>query len=183
MGRGARALIVLVALGICAGMASHAYGDEFDMTWTGAYGAGNAVVTATEQLDGITWDVTAITGVQNGVAISGLSSYGGPDDLIFPTSFEQIDFSGVGFTAGAFSYNLFENLFFPSALDSECSSQFNGLCVDFLDAGFAPALSSFSITPVTSAPEPSSILLLSLGLCGVLGAGIFRKRSVAGMLA
>ncbi len=184
MGRGARALIVLAALVVCAGTAGHAFGDEFDIGWTGAYGPGNMIVSATEQADDVTWIVTSvISGEQNGAFITGLSGYGGPSDDIFPTSPELLNFAGVGFTAGAFDYNIFENLDDSGAPYAECSSQFDGACLSGTELENAPLLSSLSITPVTSTPEPSSILLLSLGLLGVLGAGMFRKRSVAGMLA
>ena len=177
-----RAAIVLAALVVCAGTAGHAFGDEFDVTWTGASGPGNAIVTATEQSDGVTWDVTSIMGEQNGADITGLSNYGGADNLIFPTSFERVDESGIAFTTASYSYNIFENPleFFA---DAECSSQFNGACLAIDEYGPAPLLTSFSITPVTSAPEPGSIMLLVLGLFGVIGAGMYRKRSGAGLLA
>jgi hypothetical protein len=182
MGKGIRSAIVLAALVVCAGTARHAFGDQFDVTWTGGSGPGNAVVTATEQSDDVTWVVTSITGEQNGDAITGLSNYGGADNLIFPTSFELVDEDGLAFTTASYSYNIFEN---PLALfaDSECSSQFNGACLAVDEFGPAPVLASFSITPVTSAAEPGSMMLLTLGLFGVVGAGMFRKRSSTRMLA
>lgn len=182
MRRGARAAIVLAALMVCAGTAGHAFGDEFDVTWTGASGPGNAIVTATGESDDVTWIVTSITGEQNGAAITGLSNYGGADNLIFPTSFELVDEDGIAFTTASHSYDIFENPleFFA---DAECSSQFNGACLAIDEFGPAPVLTSFSITPVTSAPEPGSMMLLMLGLFGVVGAGMYRKRSGAGMLA
>jgi hypothetical protein len=182
MRRGVRAAIVMAALMVCAGTAGHAFGDEFDVTWTGGSGPGNATVTATEQSDGITWDVTSITGEQNGAAITGLSNYGGADNLIFPTSFELVDEDGLAFTTASYSYNIFEN---PLELfaDAECSSQSNGACLTIEEFITAPVLTSFSITPVTSAPEPGSMMLLMLGLFGVIGAGMYRKRSGAAMLA
>jgi hypothetical protein len=182
MGRVMRAAIVLAALVVCAGTASHAFGDQFDVTWTGGSGPGDAIVTATEQSDGITWVVTAITGEQDGQAITGLSDYGGADNLIFPTSFELVDEDGLAFTTASFSYDIFEN---PLAFfaDSECSSQFNGACIAIDEFGPAPVLASFSITPFTNTPEPGSMMLLTLGLSGVIGAGMYRKRSSAGTLA
>jgi hypothetical protein len=182
MVRGMRAAIVLAALVVCAGTASHAFGDQFEVTWTGGSGPGDAVVTATEQPDDVTWIVTSIVGEQNGEAITGLSGYGGAQNLIFPTSFELVDENGLAFTTASYSYNIFEN---PLALfaDSECSSQFNGACLAIDEFGPAPVLTSFSITPVTSAPEPGSMMLLTLGLFGVVGAGMYRKRSSTRMLA
>jgi PEP-CTERM motif len=182
MGRGTRAAIVLAALVVCAGTARHAFGDQFDVTWTGGYGPGNAIVTATEQPDDVTWDVTSIMGEQNGAAITGLSNYGGADNLIFPTSFELVDEDGFAFTTASYSYDIFEN---PLELfaDAECSSQFNGACITIDEFGPAPVLTSFTITPVTSAPEPGSMMLLTLGLFGVVAAGMYRKRSSTGMLA
>jgi len=176
MGRSIRAAVVFAVLVVCAGTASHAFGDEFDVSWTGAYGPGNAVVVATEQADGVTWDVTSITGEQDGAPITGLSNYGGADDLIFPTSFELVDDDGLAFTTASYSYDIFENpleLF----LDAECSSQFDGACLAPDEYGPAPLLTSFSIAPVTSAPEPGSVMLLTLGLLVVMGAGMYRKRS------
>jgi hypothetical protein len=176
MRRGIRAAIVLAALAVCAGTASHAFGDQFDVTWTGGYGPGSAVVTATEQPDDITWVVTSITGDQNGAAITGLSDYGGADNLIFPTSFELVDEDGLAFSTASYSYDIFEN---PLELfaDAECSSQVNGACIVPDEYGPAPVLTSFSITPATSTPEPSSMMMLMFGLFAIIGAGMYRKRS------
>jgi PEP-CTERM motif len=182
MGRGLRAAIVLAALILCAGTAGHAFGDQFDVTWTGGYGPGNAIVSATEQPDDVTWIVTSIAGEQNGAAITGLSNYGGAQNLIFPGSFELVDEDGIAFTTASYSYNIFENPFEFFA-DAECSSQFNGACLSLDEFGPAPVLASFSITPVTAAPEPSSLMLLTLGLFGLVGAGMYRKRSSAGIVA
>lgn len=183
MGRGLRAAIVLAALILCAGTAGHAFGDQFDVAWTGGYGPGNAIVTATEQPDDVTWVLTSIMGEQNGAAITGLAGYGGADNFIFPTSFELVDEDGLAFTTAAYSYDIFEN---PLELfaDAECSSQFNGACLAPDEYGPTPVLTSFSITPVTNTPEPGSLLLLTLGLFGLLGAGMYRKRSsAAGIVA
>jgi PEP-CTERM motif len=182
MKSGLRAAIVLAALMVSAGTAGHAFGDQFNMTWTGGSGPGDAIVTATEQSDDVTWVVTSITGEQNGAAITGLSGYGDADNLIFPTSPELVDEDGLAFTTASYSYDIFEN---PSEAfaDAECSSQFNGACLTPDEYGPAPVLASFSITPVTSAPEPGSMMLLTLGLFGVAGAGMYRKRSGAGTVA
>jgi hypothetical protein len=182
MGRGIRAAIVLAALVVFAGTARHAFGDTFDVTWTGAYGPGNAIVTATEQSDDVTWDVTSITGEQNGAAITGLSGYAGADNLIFPTSFELIDEDGIAFTTATNSYDIFENPLEGFA-DAECSSAVNGPCLTNEEFGDALVLTTFTITPVTSAPEPDSMLLLALGLFGVVGVGMYRRRSSTRMLS
>jgi CheY-like chemotaxis protein len=46
-----------------------AYADVFDLSWTGAYGPGSATLTATA-LGGGVFNVTALSGTQNGSSIS-----------------------------------------------------------------------------------------------------------------
>ncbi len=74
----ASALLFVTALVPCA------YGDIFDSAWTGGYGPGSAVLTATD-LGGGTFLVTAISsGVQNGLGITllPLLAYGENDNQI-----------------------------------------------------------------------------------------------------
>lgn len=78
----------------------------FNLTWTGAYGPGSAILTATDDGGG-TFTVTAISGNQDGSSIVGLADYGDNDNEIFPSALVQLDFPGLGFAVGSTDYNLF----------------------------------------------------------------------------
>ncbi len=88
---------------------SSAYADTFTMTWTGAYGPGSAILTATP-LGSSVYDVTALSGTQNGSTITlvGPGGYAANDNLIYlPPNVEFLDFPGLSFTDGLNDYNLF----------------------------------------------------------------------------
>lgn len=77
-----------------------AYSSEFEITWTGGYGPGHALLTATNDGGG-RFIVTWITGTQNGANIPGpigAGIYGNSDNVIFPFSSPALDNMGIPFT-------------------------------------------------------------------------------------
>jgi len=191
MRSGLRFAFILGALVLSAAMAQTVRADEtFDITWTGGYGPGNAVATVTD-LGGGTFLLDSLTGTQNGSSISLLApnTYGENDNDVYPgsTSFSGalLDIFGMAFSAGGLDYNIF---FFDSAFNGgtdqyvECVSSVEPACVSYDEETAALPLTNFTISEV-SAPEPGSLLLLSLGLAGLIGAWIYTKRTFVGMPA
>jgi PEP-CTERM motif len=156
--------------------------NTYDMTWTGAYGPGYAVLTVEPY--GGSYMVTEITGVQDGMSITGVVipsalppsyGYGGNDNMIFPDSTtELVDFRGLAFTAGGYDYNIFAYAGLGSQY-VECSSAnpLTPYCTDGSATSYSLPVTTLEITADT--PEPSSVLLLSTGLLSLFA--IRRKRS------
>lgn len=162
-----KASLLFAGFLLLLGTAQRAHADTFNIAWDGTYGAGNAVLTATNEGSG-DFLVTNITGSQNGTMISGLLAPKAfvNDNLIFPTATPQLDSFGVSFNEGATEFNLF---FFSSSY-FECSSN---VCSSVATSSLSTPLTSFSITP---APEPSSLILLLVGLAGLVALSL-RKSS------
>jgi hypothetical protein len=164
---------------VCSLIASagNSFGDTFTMDWTGTYGSGSAVLTASS-LGSDEWLVTSLTGTQDGLAISllGTGVYGGNDNDIFqPPDFAVVvDRAVFGFTDGTHDYNIFDDN--SSTPPQECSSAVNPSCFGG-DADLAVSLSSLSITPGTgtsTVPEPTSADLLGLMVMGA--AAVVRRK-------
>jgi len=157
------------ALLLFLGTAGRAHGDTFDLTWTGAYGPGSAILTASNDGPG-EFTVSAITGNQNGSSIVGLANYGDNDNAIFFPATVQLDFFGLAFKVGSTDYNLFAyTLPGNTNVYTECSSAVALSCTGG-DVNNGLPVTSLSITPATSAvPEPTSIGLLCPALLGALG--------------
>ena len=166
----ARLLVVSSAVLLLAGTAGLASAETFELTWTGGYGPGDAILTATYD-SGDTYTVTAIvSGEQNGETISALlppypasGNYGGNGNQIYYPGYgsadQQVDVMGLAFSAGAYDYNLW---YYPPGY-WECSSSVTLGCGE----GNSLAVTSLEITPVAT-PEPGSMFLLGSGALAVL---------------
>ena len=169
-------LPVLALLLFAAATPRSVWADTFDATWTGAYGNGSATITAS-LVSGDEYIVTAMTGTQGGSAVTLLAVNGyasNDNDIYYPASPEELDFSGVAFSAGGEDYDVYfdnESGDFENPSDAvlyggyaECSSSVNA-CETYPEDEAASVPITFSLTEVTPAavPQPSSLVLLSPG--------------------
>jgi hypothetical protein len=163
--------ILAGALLVIIGTAGSAYGDSFDLTWTGGYGPGSATLTATDDGGG-QFTVTGLSGLQNGVPITliNILVYASNDNEIFqPPQTNLLDLAGLGFFDGTNNYNL--SLYTISGdgnTYTECNSAGpEGSCENATQLDLAHPVTSLSITPASTVPEPASIGTLLLGTLAV----------------
>ena len=104
---GAAALVIGGLLPLAATVApADAATVTFDWTLTGPSASlggvpfpGSGTITATTSAGGDS--VTAITGTINGSTISGLTTFDGSDNLVFPNGTAPLDTHGIAFTTAA----------------------------------------------------------------------------------
>jgi hypothetical protein len=137
------------------------FAQTFDISWTGGYGPGSGIITATNE--GTYFLVNSISGTQDGKSISllGLGAYGGNDNrLYYPPTGLFFDSAGFGFKDGTSDYNIYDN----GGLYYECDSSVTGIsgCEALGDGVRLTELT------VTTTPEPSTILLLLSGFGALL---------------
>ncbi|MGO8738765.1 PEP-CTERM sorting domain-containing protein [Rhodoblastus sp.] len=127
---------------------------------------------AAGQLDavsnGSTYTITSISGTWEGTTnsgtISGLSSYAGADQLLYPTA-PYADFSGISFTVNSVSYNW-------SNYAVGTTSALGGIAVSTLDPnGYGAYQIGIATVTVTAVPEAATWLMMlggfsALGLIG-----------------
>jgi hypothetical protein len=162
--------------------APYACADTFNLTWTGAFGPGSAILTATNEGSGDFLVTAMSSGLQNGLGITLLpvGAYGLNDNQIFqPPNTDLLDLPGFAFSDGTNDYNLF---LYTIPIDgntyTECSSAVTGVsgCVTIPDFNLSSPVDTLSITPVAATPEPTSVSLLG---AAVLGAVVLRRRRAA----
>jgi hypothetical protein len=148
-----------------AGSASASVWNFSYLTANGPSGveSGHGQVTINDS----TFAIEGITGIANGLAITGLSTYAAADNQIFFTS-PHVDFGGVSVstTTGTMSGPDF-NFFFNNGAYFVISS-----AVD--PVGFASSGSEIIQASFSAAPESATWLLL---LAGIGGAGVMLRRA------
>jgi hypothetical protein len=145
--RAARSALVAAVLVSC-GFVGSARALVFDFSYSGGSGI-NAVSGSGEFITGNTgspYTVTGVTGLANGIAITGVSSYASADNLLYYPGSHYVDFSGISFSTSngdkwglgwtGSNYGIAE--FFKDP---------NGYC-----CGVNPL--SFTVTQVSGAPGP-----------------------------
>jgi hypothetical protein len=157
--RTSRILLVLFTLLFMLVMAGGAFAQSFDISWTGGYGPGTGILSATNV--GTYFLVESLTGIQDGspIGLLGTGAYGSNDNrLYFPPTELLFDSSGIAFADGSSNrYNIYDN----GGLYYECISTSTNC--EALGSGLK--LGSLKITET---PEPSTILLFLSGFGALL---------------
>jgi len=157
------AVCLFAAVAIFSLAVPSAKADSFDFNYSGSGLNETSVVTTTDTLNALgAYTILSVVGEINGVSFTGLSSFAGADQLVYPSA-PFIDLSGVSFSgANGINYTV-------GALDG---------VVYAANSVTDPSGNFVSNEPVkltvTAVPEPGSLGLLALGL---LALGVTKFRS------
>jgi hypothetical protein len=132
---------------------------------------GSGTVTAT--LTGGNWVADAATGTINGSAVTGVTSFDGTDNLLFPTGLTYLDTKGIAFQTAA---GQIVDIFSFFAQGSQPSGNAYGELASN-PGGFG--VGTFTLT--AAVPEPSTWAMLILGFVGLGFLGYRRSKTSAAM--
>ena len=137
----------------------------WDFTFAGSGQSGSGEFTTGDT--GSPYTITGISGIANGLAITGLSGWDGGDTNLYYPGPAYVDYGGVSFSTGSgateIDYNLWTN--YPTAPPTYYS-----------DTTLNGANLPITLT-VTPTPEPSSLIVWGLGAVGLLAVARRRRRS------
>jgi hypothetical protein len=185
VGGGALAATMALAIALSA---PPAHAVTFLWNYSGGGLSGGGTLEATD-LGEDTYLITSISGLANGVTISGLTEYNFPDQFILypnPPN-EVVDVLGFSFGIGdgSNSYNIYGNNGFYAGKYLDCGALYcivagatdnSGLGPDPTDA--VTALASLTLTQV-AVPELSTWAMLLLGLAGLGFAGYWTRKAAS----
>jgi PEP-CTERM motif len=170
--------------GALAFAACAAGATTFDWSYSGFNGgpvSASGTLEATADGGGV-YAVTSISGTRNGVAITGLATYAGDDNLVYTTP-PNVDYPGLAY---ANTFGQVFNVYYDTSLTDDYACGQVGYCE--IGPGTAgttglgpPAdsigpIASFTLTAV---PEPSAWALMLIGLGAVGALARRRVRAVA----
>jgi hypothetical protein len=164
-------LVLGATMSVCLALGG-ASAEVFDFSFSGGGLSGSGILYATGTpgdyvlygASGTASDVNYDSGTPS--AITGVSGFGGADNLLFYPNSPYVDYDGIGLdTADGNGYNLY---------------YYGGYVVG--TAGETQSYVSFSVTPVP-VPEPSTWAMMILGFAGLGFAGYRRSRKAAAVAA
>ncbi len=184
------ALLLVFAIFLMAA-ATKAYADTVDLTYTGAGVSGNLTLTLTPDGGGV-YSVTAVRGTANGATVTGLYPDTGPSDtqvlggqtFTFYTYPGIFEYDNLFYTSGNPAlinvFDVYGLLFSVEGLSSPlslayCGSYFGDSCPEGSYWSNGPVSIPVTIT-TTVTPEPSSLMMLGVGLVGL--ASLTLKKSL-----
>lgn len=142
-------------------LASSAFADTFAWSYTGEGVNASGMFEATPLNDG-TFQITGISGQRNGVPITGLSTFGFADNLIYPF-LPIFDYAGFSFVAGGTEFNIYGTM--EHTPDGNSAVLTEGFVTFSPDRNVTfTELTDFTLSRIAEVPEPASLLLMSTGL-------------------
>jgi hypothetical protein len=141
------------------------FADTFAWSYNGVGVNASGTFTATPNTDG-TFQITDISGERNGVPITGLSTFGFANNLIYPF-IPFFDYSGLSFVAGGTEFNVYGTI--EHAPEGDRAFLTEGFITFNPDRNVIfTELTEFTLSRIAEVPEPATLLLFSTGLIGLI---------------
>ncbi|HLZ81971.1 MAG TPA: PEP-CTERM sorting domain-containing protein [Caulobacteraceae bacterium] len=180
----ARLVLFAAALGGALSFGASAGAASFLWSYSGVNGgpvSASGTLQATPNGGGV-YTVTSISGMRNGLAITGLTTYAGDDNLVYTTA-PNVDYPGLAYTDS--NGNAF-NVYYDTSLTDAYACGQVGYCEIGPGAPGSSGLGppSDSIGPIasftlTAVPEPGAWALMLIGFAGIGALTRGRIRAIA----
>ena len=155
-----RRLLVLSMLSLLF-LVPRSFADTFAWSYNGLGVNASGTFSTTPNTDG-TFQITDISGQRNGVPITGLSTFGFANNLIYPF-IPFFDYSGLSFVAGGTEFNIYGTI--DHAPEGDRAVLTEGFITFNPDRNVIfTELTEFTLSRIAEVPEPASLLLFSTGL-------------------